>query len=69
MPCGTWKTFARSARLLPSMPPPSEPIGHARHALDAAGDHELLRARADAHRREVHGLQPRAAEAVQRDAA
>ena len=27
MPCGTWVSFCRRCMLLPSMPPPSEPIG------------------------------------------
>ncbi len=43
----------RRSMLLPSMPPPSEPIGHARHALDAAGDDQRLLARHHAHGGEV----------------
>ncbi len=40
----------------------------ARHALHAAADHQLLLAAEHPHRREVHRLQARAAEAVQGDA-
>ncbi len=38
MPCGTWMSFFRRCRLLPSMLAAVRAHRHARHALDAAGD-------------------------------
>src|SRR5579885_1632445 len=40
---------------------------HTRHALDAAANHQMLHTGEDAHRRKVHRLKARAAEAVERD--
>ena len=68
MPCGTWKTLPRSCMLSPSWPAAVGAHRHARHALDAAGDDEVLRAGHHAHRREVDRLEPGAAEAVEGDA-
>jgi hypothetical protein len=45
--------------------PPSMPMVHARHVLDAAADHEVGLARHDLRRRGVHRLEARGAEAVQ----
>ena len=48
--------------------PPSEPIGHPGHRLDAAGEDQVLEAAADPRRGLVDGLQPGGAEAVELDA-
>ena len=64
MPCGTIGKRSRRSWLLPSDPPPSEPIGTRDMRLDAAADDQVLHAARDAHGGEVDGLQARAAEAV-----
>ena len=64
MPCGT-KPVAMLVSGSCAQAPPSEPIGTRDMHLDAAGDDQVLPARAHLLRGQVHRLEARGAEAVQ----